>query len=200
MKAELFVATGNNGKLREIELLLHETVPILLSPKDCADYPIVVEDGETFAENAVKKARIASVITGKTAIADDSGLMVDELGGFPGVCSARYAGEGAGDAENNAKLLKELNAIPESRRTAAFVCVIALCTPDGTCVTFDGYLKGIILNEPHGNGGFGYDPLFLVPECGLTLAELSLEVKNRISHRGQALAKLKDYMLGMQNP
>lgn len=200
MKEELFVATGNDGKLREIELLLHQTVSRLLSPKDYPEYPIVVEDGATFAENAIKKARIAVVATGRPSIADDSGLVVDELGGHPGVHSARYAGEGAGDAENNAKLLKELNGIPPTRRTAAFVCVIALCMPDGTCMTFDGYLKGIILDEARGDGGFGYDPLFFIPECGQTLAELSLEIKNLISHRGQALAKLKSYMLRGAKP
>src|SRR5689334_1673580 len=108
MMEELFVATGNTGKLREIELLLHQTVSRLSSPKDCTAYPEIVEDGETFAENAVKKARIAAAVTGKAAIADDSGLLVDVLGGYPGVRSARYAGEGASDAENNAKLLEEL--------------------------------------------------------------------------------------------
>ncbi len=190
---ELLVATGNKGKLRELELLLHGTAR-LVSLFDIPALPEVEEDGETFAENAVKKARSAVVATGKTAVADDSGLVVDELGGQPGVRSARFAGEGASDAENNAKLLRELAGVPEEHRTAAFRCVIALCMPDGECRTFEGELKGILLGAPRGNGGFGYDPLFLVPEYGQTLAELPLEIKNAISHRGKAFAKLKDYL------
>jgi len=193
---ELLVATGNRGKLRELELLLRGTVARLVSPPDVPALPVVEEDGETFAANAVKKARSAAVATGKAAIADDSGLVVDELGGQPGVRSARFAGEGASDAENNEKLLGELAGVPEERRAAAFHCVIALCMPDGECRTFDGELKGILLEGPRGIGGFGYDPLFLVPEYGQTLAELPLEIKNAISHRGKAFAKLKDYLQG----
>lgn len=194
---ELLAATGNRGKLREIELLLRGTVAHVLSPADFPAFPEVVEDGETFAENALKKARSAAAITGKAVIADDSGLVVDELGGLPGVRSARFAGERASDAENNAKLLKELDGVPAARRTAAFRCVIALCMPDGPCLTFDGELKGVILHEPRGDGGFGYDPLFLVPEYRQTLAELPLDVKNSISHRGKAFAKLKCYLQGL---
>ncbi|HEY6874427.1 MAG TPA: XTP/dITP diphosphatase [Geobacteraceae bacterium] len=191
---ELLVATGNRGKLREIELLLHGTVGRILSPMDVPALPDVAEDGKIFAENALKKARSAAMATGRPVVADDSGLVVDELCGHPGVRSARYAGEGAGDAENNAKLLHELAGVPAQRRTAAFHCVIALCMPDGECLTFDGELKGVILTGPQGNGGFGYDPLFLVPEYGQTLAELPLEVKNAISHRGKAFAKLKAHL------
>jgi XTP/dITP diphosphohydrolase len=194
---ELLVATGNRGKLRELELLLRGTVARLVSPLDVPAFPVVVEDGETFAENAVKKARSAAVATGKAAIADDSGLVVDELGGQPGVRSARFAREEASDAENNAKLLVELAGVPEERRAAAFRCVIALCMPDGECRTFEGELQGVLLEAPRGNGGFGYDPLFLVPEYGQTLAELPLEMKNVISHRGKAFAKLKDYLQGL---
>jgi XTP/dITP diphosphohydrolase len=194
---ELLVATGNKGKLRELELLLHGAVARLVSPPDVPALPAVVEDGETFAENAVKKARSAAVATGKAAIADDSGLVVDELGGQPAVRSARFAGEGASDADNNAKLLRELAGVPEERRAAAFRCVIALCMPDGECRTFEGELKGVLLGAPRGSGGFGYDPLFLVPEYGQTLAELPLEIKNAISHRGKAFAKLKDYLQGL---
>jgi len=121
-------------------------------------------------------------------------LEVDLLGGRPGVYSARFAGKDAGDSENNSRLLRELALLPGDQRTAAFRCVIALCFPDGSCRTFTGALSGLILNEPRGTGGFGYDPLFLVPEYGLTLAELPLEVKNTISHRGKALALLKEYL------
>ncbi len=135
---ELLVATGNRGKLKEIELLLHGTVERVLSSEDFAALPDVEEDGETFADNAIKKARSAAVATGKPVIADDSGLVVDVLGGLPGVRSARFAGEMAGDAENNAKLLRDLNGVPAHGRAAAFRCVIALCTPDGGCQTFDG--------------------------------------------------------------
>ena len=191
---ELLVATGNRGKLRELEILLHGTVERLISPRDLPSFPSVVEDGETFAENAVKKARCAALATGKITIADDSGLVVDALGGRPGVRSARFAGDDASDGENNVKLLIELAGVPADRRTAAFHCVIALCTPDGECLTFDGDLEGVLLEGPRGDGGFGYDPLFLVPEYGQTLAELPIAIKNAISHRGKALAKLKNYL------
>ncbi len=193
---ELVVATANKGKFKELQLLLIGTVDRLFSSSDFPDLPEVVEDGATFAENAVKKAESAAKITGKPAIADDSGLVVDVLDGRPGVYSARFAGEKAGDAENNARLLNELAEIPVNRRTAAFHSVIALCLPDGECLTFDGELKGIILEAPRGTGGFGYDPLFLLPEFGQTLAELPIDVKNEISHRGKAFSKLKVYLQG----
>lgn len=191
---ELLVATGNRGKFREIEELLRDTVTKLYSLDDFPETPLVEEDGATFTENAVKKGQSAARATGKPVIADDSGLEVDLLGGRPGVYSARFAGEDAADSENNSRLLRELALLPGDQRTAAFRCVIALCFPDGSCRTFTGALSGLILNEPRGTGGFGYDPLFLVPEYGLTLAELPLEVKNTISHRGKALALLKEYL------
>jgi XTP/dITP diphosphohydrolase len=191
---ELLVATGNRGKFREIEGLLRDAVARLYSPEDFPGIPRVEEDGATFAENAVKKAQSAAIASGKPVIADDSGLEVDALGGRPGVYSARFAGKDANDSRNNARLLEELGNLPEQQRSAAFRCVIALCFPDGGCRTFTGALHGVILKEPRGTDGFGYDPLFLVPECGRTLAELPLDVKNAISHRGQALAKLKEYL------
>ena len=191
---ELLVATGNRGKFAEIRELLRDTVADLYSLADFPQIPPVVEDGASFAENAIKKAQSAAQATGKPVIADDSGLEVDALGGRPGVYSARFAGEGADDAANNARLLGELAGLPEGQKSAAFRCVIALCFPDGSCRTFKGELKGIILQEPRGTGGFGYDPLFLVPEYGQTLAELPLAVKNSISHRGKALALLKEYL------
>ncbi len=194
---ELFVATGNRGKLKEFEALFAGVVDQLLSPADIPDVPVVIEDGTTFHENAVKKARSAALATGKPVLADDSGLVVDALGGKPGVFSARFAGEGASDDDNNAKLLEEMVDLPIECRSAAFRCAIALCFPDGTCRMFDGELRGIILDAPQGTGGFGYDPLFMVPEYGQTLAELPLEIKNRISHRGKALAKLKEYLQGL---
>lgn len=191
---ELLVATGNRGKFHEIEALLSDTVGTLLSLEDFPELPPVEEDGVTFAENAVKKAMSAARCTGKPTIADDSGLEVDALVGRPGVYSARFAGVDAGDAENNRKLLRELSDVPDGRRTAAFRCVIALCYPNGECRTFSGELSGTILHAPKGTGGFGYDPLFLVTECGRTLAELPMSQKNKISHRGRALAKLKEYL------
>jgi len=131
-------------------------------------------------------------------LADDSGLVVDALGGAPGVISARYAGEDGNDEANNQKLMQELSAVSDDKRQAAFHCVMALAEPGGQCRTFDGQISGIILREPRGEGGFGYDPYFLVPEYGKTTSELSIDIKNRISHRGNALRKvlpaLKEYL------
>ncbi|HEY5973543.1 MAG TPA: XTP/dITP diphosphatase [Geobacteraceae bacterium] len=190
----LLVATGNQGKLRELRELLAGSVEELLSLADFPNLPAVDEDGATFAENAVKKARAAALATGLPAVADDSGLVVTALGGQPGVLSARYAGETADDAANNAKLLQAMASVPSRERTAAFHCVIAFCQPDGSCATFAGQLPGLILPAPAGSGGFGYDPLFLVPEYGKTLAELSLTIKNRISHRGRAFEAFASHL------
>jgi XTP/dITP diphosphohydrolase len=194
---ELLVATANRGKFTELQLLLQGTVDRLLSLDDFPGLPPVTEDGATFAENAVKKARSAAKATGKPTLADDSGLLVDALGGLPGVRSARFAGERAGDDENNALLLRMLAGVPPHGRTAAFRCVIALCLPDGECLTFEGELKGTLLDEPRGSSGFGYDPLFLLPEFGQTLAELPMAVKNAVSHRGKAFIRLKAYLQGV---
>lgn len=193
--SRLVVATTNRGKLKEIGKLL-EGIPVtLLSLADFSSFPEVDEDGDTFEANAVKKALSAARATGLPALADDSGLLVDALGGLPGVRSARFAGELASDAENNEKLLRELAGIPGEARRAAFHCVIALCCPDGSCHTFRGELPGLVIDSPRGSEGFGYDPLFLVPAYDKTLAELSLEVKNAISHRGKALVALKNYLV-----
>jgi XTP/dITP diphosphohydrolase len=191
---ELVVATGNKGKLREFAELLKGVVETILSPADFPGLPEVEEDGETFEANAIKKAQSAARFTGRPVLADDSGLAVDYLDGRPGVYSARFAGEGASDADNNELLLRELAGVPAERRAAAFHCVIALCYPDGRCQTFDGSLPGVILEAPRGTGGFGYDPLFLVPEYGQTFSELPMEIKNRISHRGRAMQMLKEAM------
>ena len=196
---ELLIATANKGKFREIRQLLQGTVDRLHPAADFPDLPAVVEDGATFAENAVKKAQSAAKATGIPVIADDSGLLVDALNGRPGVRSARFAGENADDAANNAKLLGELAGLPPQQRTAAFRCVIALCLPGGECLTFAGELKGVILDAQRGTEGFGYDPLFLVPEFGQTLAEIPLDVKNTISHRGKAFSKLKEYLQSIGN-
>jgi XTP/dITP diphosphohydrolase len=197
---DLLVASGNSGKVREFAALLSDLGFRVLSLKDFPSLQPAVEDGATFQENAVKKAVHAARATGLPVIADDSGLVVDCLDGRPGVRSARYAGEGAGDQANNALLLAELAGVPSAGRRAAFHCVIAYCLPDGVCRTFDGSLPGIIGTEPVGKDGFGYDPLFLVPEYGKTMAELPLQVKNRISHRGRAFAALQEYLAGRSGP
>lgn len=191
---ELLVATGNRGKLRELGLLLSPYVEKLYSLTDFPDVAPAVEDGRTFAENAIKKAAVAAHSTGKPSIADDSGLVVEALDGGPGVISARFAGEGATDAENNAKLLQVMTGIPFGARQASFRCAAAICIPGKEPVVFEGELKGVVLEAPRGTDGFGYDPLFLVPEYGKTLAELSIEVKNRISHRSIALGKVIHYL------
>lgn len=191
---QLLVATGNAGKLREIRKLFAERSLEVLGLADVPPVPEAVEDGESFAENAEKKARHYAKATGLPTLADDSGLVVDTLGGAPGVFSARYAGEDADDAANNRKLLAQLQGVPAAKRRAAFVCALALCEPEGDCRIFAGRLGGVLLEAPRGDGGFGYDPLFLVPEYGKTLAELPIEIKNRISHRGQALRLLLEQL------
>jgi XTP/dITP diphosphohydrolase len=186
---ELVIASRNRGKIREIRHLLEGRVGRVLSLDDLDPVPETVEDGETFEENALKKGREAAAFTGIPVLADDSGLIVDALDGRPGVRSARFSGEGATDETNNVKLLEELRGVPPELRTARFRCVAALCFPDGECRTFSGDLEGIILDDPRGGEGFGYDPLFLIPDYGKTLAEMSLEEKNALSHRSKALRK-----------
>jgi len=192
---ELVVATRNRGKLKEIRHYLDGIVPILHCAVDFSDFPETVEDGGTFEENALKKAREASAYSGLAALADDSGLVVDALAGQPGVLSARYSGDDASDESNNLKLLQEMQAFPAGQRQAAFVCVMALVTPEGEEALFYGTVDGTILFEKRGNDGFGYDPLFLVERFDRTMAELSLEEKNTISHRGEALEQLQRYLL-----
>ena len=187
---ELVVATRNQGKLREIRRLLQGSPVTVLGLDAFADLPAVEEDGDTFTANARKKAQSVARRTGRLTLADDSGLVVAALGGAPGVHSARFAGPDASDVANNRKLLQALAAVPVAQRTAAFHCTMALCTPQGDCRFFDGQVAGVILEAPRGDGGFGYDPLFLVREYGKTMAELPLDIKNRISHRGQALRQV----------
>ncbi len=190
----LIIATRNPGKLEEIRQILGPEIQ-LRSLADFADLPGIVEDGDTFEANAVKKARAVARHTGCPALADDSGLEVDALGGAPGVHSARFAGEKATDAQNNAKLLHLLGETPKEKRTARFRCVIVVTTPDGAVRTAQGRCEGRILKRPRGRGGFGYDPLFLVPALKLTFAELSPGEKNRISHRGRALKAARPLIL-----
>jgi len=186
----LVVATRNAGKLKEIKKLL---APLGVHAEGLAELDCaldVIEDGDSFAANARKKATEIAALTGRLTLADDSGLVVDALAGEPGIYSARYAGAGSSDADNNARLLRELASVPAERRTAAFVCAMALADADGNCREFSGRLAGRILEAARGDEGFGYDPLFLVAEYGKTLAELPLEIKNRISHRGSALRQV----------
>jgi len=193
----LVVATRNKGKILEIKALLAGFVDQVSSAADFADFPETIEDGATFEENALKKAREAARFTGLPALADDSGLVVDALDGRPGVYSARYAGEGADDAANNARLLSECQDVPDDRRQAAFVCVLAFVTPEGAEQLFAGRVAGRILAAPRGEGGFGYDPLFLVDGFDRSMAELELAEKNVVSHRARAIIKFRDYLEAM---
>ncbi len=189
---KVVLATGNPGKVREFGALLAE-FELEIVPQSVFGVPEAEETGLTFVENALLKARNAALYTGLPALADDSGLAVDALGGAPGIFSARYAGPGAGDRANIAKLLAELNGVPAERRTARFVCALALLhyPADPTPLICQGSWEGVILTEPRGAGGFGYDPVFFVPGEKGTAAELEPALKNRLSHRGQALALLR---------
>ncbi len=188
---ELFLATRNEGKIREIRELLKGCEISLASLRDYPDAPEVAENGEAYRDNALTKARFFTGWTGKLTLADDSGLEVDYLQGRPGVFSARYAGDGADDRENNRRLLGELEGIPPGKRGAVFRCVMALVTPWGDEEVVEGECRGHIGLEERGERGFGYDPIFIIPRYGKTVAELSIEEKNRLSHRGKALRKLK---------
>jgi XTP/dITP diphosphohydrolase len=188
---EIIVATKNRGKVREIRKALKGLVLKIHSLNDFSDVPEIEEDGESFTENALKKARFYSKYFGKLTIADDSGLEVDALEELPGIYSARYAGEGASDRENNQKLLREMETIRISKRGASFKCVMAMVFHDGREAVAEGSCRGRIGFREVGKEGFGYDPLFLLPQYGKTMAQLTLEEKNRVSHRGKALKKLK---------
>jgi XTP/dITP diphosphohydrolase len=166
----------------------------VLSLQSFPDVAEVEEDGNTFYENALKKASEVSLHTREVVLADDSGLEVDFLDGKPGIHSARYSGSAATDETNNRKLLREMEKVPEGKRGAAFRCVLVLFRPDGRSESFEGSWRGNILFEPRGTMGFGYDPLFLDSVQGLTAAELPPEIKNRISHRGRAFAKFKEWL------
>lgn len=191
---KLVLATRNQGKVREMSELLGPQGIEIISLAEFPELGDVEEDGDTFRENAIKKASAVCEQTGLMALADDSGLEVDALDGAPGVHSARFAGEPKDDAANNRKLLDLLSGVPPEQRTARFRCVIAIAVPDGWAYTADGTCEGVIAEEPRGSGGFGYDPLFYLPEYGKTFAELDLETKNKISHRGRALAGALDIL------
>lgn len=197
---EVVIATRNPGKLREIASILAPLPVKFLSLKDFPEIQELVEEGSTFAENAGMKARTIARLTGRLAIADDSGLAVQALEGRPGVFSSRYAGEKATDQERCQKLLNEMAAVPEGRRQATFVCAVAVANPAGKMQVVQGECQGHISLAPRGKHGFGYDPIFFVPEYGKTMAELEPEVKNHISHRARALEKLKLILLKFLSP
>lgn len=192
---KIVLATRNKGKAGEIQEILKDLNLEMLTLDDFPEIPMPHEDGKTFKENALKKARFIAQHLNMAALADDSGLEVDALDKRPGILSARYAGENATDEENNKKLLKDLSGVPFEKRRASYKCIIAIALPSGEEETVEGSCDGLIAIEPKGSGGFGYDPLFFVPEYGKTMAELPPEIKNRISHRGKALAKLKKKLL-----
>jgi XTP/dITP diphosphohydrolase len=188
MPQVIVLATRNQGKVKEFAEMLKGFPVEIKSLNDFGPIPEAVEDGATFDDNAYKKASFTAKVLGLPAMADDSGLVVEALDGAPGVYSARYAGEKANDADNIAKLLKEMAG--KSNRKAAFACVISLAVPSGPALTFEGRCEGEILTAPRGEDGFGYDPIFFYPPLGKTFAELNLAEKNRMSHRGMAVAQV----------
>lgn len=190
---DIVLATRNKKKIEEIRRIVYEMPVSLYSLDDFPGCPEVEEDGNTFEENAVKKARAVAEYTKMPALADDSGLEVYALNNAPGVLSARYAGEGANDMRNTEKLLNELVTVPDGERGARFVCVIAVAFPDGIIRIFSGYAEGTVGRAPKGLNGFGYDPIFYPAGHNRTFAEMSDGEKDVFSHRGKALKKLHEY-------
>ncbi|MFP5114445.1 XTP/dITP diphosphatase [Bacillaceae bacterium C204] len=187
---EVIIATKNPGKAREFEHIFSSRGITVLTLLDFPEIPEVDETGTTFEENAALKAEAVSKALGKMVIGDDSGLIVDALEGRPGIYSARYAGEPKNDDNNTDKVLSELEEAPEEKRSARFYCALAVAVPGQETITVSGTCEGRILEERRGSNGFGYDPVFYVPEKGLAMAELSSDEKNKISHRANALKKL----------
>ena len=194
---ELLVGTTNQGKFAEVQAFLQKLPLKIHSLASLGSWPPIVEDGTTFEENALKKARVLAEYSGHITLADDSGLEVDALNGAPGIYSARYAGEESDDAKNNAKLLCELRNVPEDKRSARFDCVLALCAPHSRAMkelTVHESCEGRIAFSLKGNHGFGYDPLFFYPPWGKTFGEIDRETKATVSHRGKALKKLAEML------
>jgi len=188
---KVLIASKNEGKIKEFRKMLAPYGTEVLSLNDLPDAPNVEETGATFQENARLKAEAIAERYQCLAIADDSGLAVDALGGRPGICSARYAGEEKDDRKNIEKVLKELEDVPMNERSARFVCVLAVSRPGSKTVFAEGECRGLITTAPRGEGGFGYDPIFYIPEMNKTFAELTSEEKNAISHRARALKNLE---------
>lgn len=191
---KIIFATGNAGKMKEIREILKDLNLEVLSMKDAGIQADVVEDGKTFQENAIIKAKEIMKISGEVVLADDSGLEIDYLNKEPGIYSARYMGEDTSYRIKNANLIERLQGVPDEKRTARFVCAIAAAFPDGTVETTEGTIEGRIGYEEKGENGFGYDPIFYVPEFGCTTAELTGEQKNQVSHRGKALEAMKEIL------
>lgn len=191
MENKIIFATGNEGKMREVREILADLGMEILSMKEAGVSMNIVEDGITFEENARIKARAVQKATGALVLADDSGLAVDHLNGEPGVYSARYMGEDTSYVIKNKSIIDRLKGIEGSARSARFCCAIAAVFPDGSEAVTEGIIEGVIAESPKGEGGFGYDPIFYLPERGMTTAELSAEEKNAVSHRGNALRKMK---------
>ncbi|HCJ07454.1 MAG: XTP/dITP diphosphatase [Clostridiales bacterium] len=188
---KLIFATGNENKMKEIRMILGDLDYEILSMKEAGIDADIVEDGKTFEENAIIKATAISKLSGCLVLADDSGLEVDYMDKMPGIYSARWMGEDTSYRIKNKAIIDKLEGVPDEKRTARFVCAIAAAFPDGRVVTKRGTIEGIIGYEERGENGFGYDPIFFLPEYGKTTAELSPEEKNRISHRGRALELIK---------
>ena len=189
---KLIFATGNQDKMKEIRMILGDLDYEILSMKEAGIKADIVEDGKTFEENAMIKATAISKMAGCLVLADDSGLEVDYMDKMPGIMSARWMGEDTSYTVKNAKIIENLDGVPDEQRTARFVCAIAAAFPDGRVITKRGTIEGIIRYEERGENGFGYDPIFFLPEYGKTTAELSPEEKNKISHRGRALEQIKE--------
>lgn len=193
MKRIIF-ATGNEGKMKEIREILAELPVEVLSMKEAGIQADIVEDGKTFEENAVIKAKAIAELSGEIVMADDSGLEIDYLNGEPGIYSARYMGEDTSYRIKNNHLIQRLEGVPEEKRTARFVCAIAAAFPDKTVWTTEGVVEGIIGYEEKGENGFGYDPIFYLPQYGCTSAQLPPEKKNELSHRGEGLRKMREIL------
>ncbi len=191
MKRIIF-ATSNEGKMKEVRMILNDLNFEVVSLKEAGIVADIIEDGDTFEANAIIKAKEIAKISGEMTLADDSGLEVDYLDKAPGIYSARFLGEDTSYDIKNRYIIDQLAGVQEDKRTARFVCAIACCMPDGKCITTRGTVEGIIGHEQSGSNGFGYDPIFFLPEYGCTSAELSMEKKNEISHRGKALKLMKD--------
>ena len=189
---KIIFATGNEGKMREVRMILGGMGMTVVSMKEAGVRADIVEDGKTFEENAVIKAKAVMELTGQIAMADDSGLVIDYLNGEPGIYSARYMGKDTSYDIKNQNLIDRLEGVAEEKRTARFVCAIACALPDGTVLTSEETMEGSIGYESRGKNGFGYDPVFYLPEYGCSSAELTPEKKNELSHRGKALRKMRE--------
>ena len=195
MQGRIVFATGNAGKIKEIRMIMEDTGLEVVSMKDAGIKADIEENGKTYEENALIKARAVAAFTKDIVMADDSGLEIDALNKEPGIYSARYLGEDTPYSIKNANLIQRLEGVPEEKRTARFVCAIAAAFPDGRRKTVRAAMEGRIGYEEKGENGFGYDPIFYLPEYGCTSAELSMEEKNKISHRGKALRMIKEELV-----